>query len=59
MPRGATLSGSYHTQILSDVPEDSDVFHVLTRKPPVPETVGTQHFIYEVQKDGAIRIVKK
>ena len=30
-----------HTHVLDDTPEDTDVFHVLTRKPAVPELVVT------------------
>lgn len=33
MPKGTTPAAGYHTHVLSDVPEDTDVFHVLTRKP--------------------------
>jgi len=46
----------YHTHVLSDVPEDSDVLHVLQQDPPAPETIGTAHFVYEVTTDGSIRI---
>jgi hypothetical protein len=53
-----TVAG-YHTHILSDVPEDTDVFHVLTQDPTVPEFVGTAHFVYEVMADGTIKIEKE
>lgn len=43
-----------HTHILDEVPEDTDVFHVLTRKPAVPEIVLTRQFVFQVEKDGAI-----
>jgi hypothetical protein len=49
------VAGGYHTHVLSDVPEDTDVFHVLRRKPPVPEIVGTKSGIYIVQTDGTIK----
>ena len=59
-PRGAPNHGKtvagYHTHSLSDVPEDTDVLHVLQQSPPVPERVLTPHFIYEVASDGTIRI---
>ena len=45
-----------HSHVLSDVPEDTDVLHVLQRDPPIPETVSTAHFIYEITADGTIRI---
>jgi hypothetical protein len=59
-PKGTakTVAG-FHTHILSDVPEDTDVFHVLTEQPRVPEMIGTEHFIYAVNESGAIRIVDK
>jgi len=49
----------YHTHVLSDLPEDTDVFHVLAQDPPVPEMVGTSRFIYQVMTDGSIRIEKE
>ena len=59
-PKGALkIEFSYHTHVLSDLPEDTDVFHVLTEKPRLPEMIGTQHFIYKVEESGAIRIVDK
>jgi hypothetical protein len=56
MPKGTTPAGGYHTHVLSDVPEDTDVFHVLRRQPPVPEIVGTRNKkLYEISVDGTIR----
>lgn len=49
------IEGGYHTHVLSDVPEDTDVFHVLRKKPLVPEFVGTKSGIYIVQIDGTIK----
>ena len=49
----------YHTHVLSDLPEDTDVFHVLTQDPPVPEMVMTAHFMYQVKTDGTIQIEKE
>ena len=49
----------YHTHFLSELPEDTDVLHVLTQDPPVPETVVTPHFVYKVMKDGGIHIEKE
>jgi hypothetical protein len=48
-----------HTHVLSDVPEDTDVFHVLTQDPPLPEFVGTAHFMYKVMTDGTIQMEKE
>lgn len=50
-----TASG-FHTHVLSDLPEDTDVLHVLQQDPCIPETIGTAHFIYEITADGSIRI---
>ncbi|MCY7347483.1 MAG: hypothetical protein LH614_14865, partial [Pyrinomonadaceae bacterium] len=42
----------YHTAILDDVPEDTDVFHVLAREPKIPELVVTSKYVYRVAEDG-------
>jgi hypothetical protein len=56
LPKGSTAAGGIHTHILSDVPEDTDVFHVLTRQPPQPEFIGTRNRkLYEISVDGTIR----
>ena len=49
----------YHTHVLTDQPEDTDVFHVLTQDPPLPEFVTTPHFTYAVKTDGTIQIEQK
>lgn len=56
--KGKTVAG-YHTHVLSDLPEDSDVFHVLTQDPPVPEMVMAGHFLYQVKADGTIQVEKE
>jgi hypothetical protein len=48
-----------HTHVLDDIPEDTDVFHVLTRKSPVPEMVITKQFVFQVDPDGSIKYVGK
>jgi hypothetical protein len=48
-----------HTHVLDEVPEDTDVFHVLTRKPSVPELIRTDHFVFVVEPDGAIKYLGK
>ena len=48
-----------HTHVLDDTPEDTDVFHVLTRKPSVPEMVITKQFVFQVDPDGSIKYVGK
>ena len=48
-----------HTHVLSDVPEDSDVFLVLARKPSIPEYIGNmKKQIYVVATDGTIVLGK-
>ena len=48
-----------HTHVLDDTPEDTDVFHVLTRKPAVPELIVTEQFVFVVEPDGAIKYLGK
>jgi hypothetical protein len=48
------VEAGFHTHVLSDVPEDTDVFYVLTRKPPVPEMIGAGNRLYEILVDGTI-----
>jgi hypothetical protein len=52
VPKNA--AAGFHTHILSDLPEDTDVFLVLVRRPAVSEFVGTRDFIYEIHTDGTI-----
>jgi hypothetical protein len=54
--KGKKFVAGLHTDTLSDVPEDTDVLHVLQQNPPVPEIVGTAHYVYEIGVDGAIRV---
>jgi len=57
--KGKKIVAGLHTHVLAEVPEDTDVLHVLQQDPPLPETIGTQHFVYEVAIDGTIRIKKQ
>lgn len=60
IPKGAALAGGVHSHVLSDVPEDTDVFHVLTRQPPRPEFIGMRSGkIYVIGTDGTITEQKK
>ena len=56
--KGKKLAAGFHSHVLGDLPEDTDVFHVLTQDPRMPEIVGTAHFTYRVRTDGAITIEK-
>ena len=49
------VQAGFHTAIMDQIPEDSDVFHVLTRKPSVPEWIATKSFVYIIEPDGKIR----
>jgi len=50
--KGKKMVAGYHSHVLSDVAEDTDVMHVLQQDPPIPEMITTQHFVYEVAIDG-------
>jgi hypothetical protein len=53
-------AGGVHGHVLSDVPEDSDVFYVLTRNPSMPEFIACgENLMYQVKEDGSITIEKK
>lgn len=53
-----TSAFSLHTHILSDTPEDSDVFDVLTRRPLIPEYIFTCNFTYMVTPEASIQVVE-
>lgn len=55
VPQNVKPEMGYHTAILDDIPEDTDVFHVLAREPKLPEFVVTQKFVYRIETDGTIR----
>lgn len=56
---GRKIEASWHTHVLSNRPEDSDVFYVLTRKPLIPEYVGTMDKkIWVINTDGTIVLGK-
>lgn len=48
---------SLHTHILSNTPEDSDVFDVLTRRPLIPEYIFTCNFAYKVTPQVSVQVV--
>lgn len=56
---GVKEVGGYHTHVLSDVPEDTDVLLVLTRQPRMPEFVGTPKYVYIIGVDGNITMKKQ
>jgi hypothetical protein len=48
------IEAGYHVAVLDDVPEDTDVFHVLSRQPSVPQWIATKKYVYRVEVDGTI-----
>lgn len=53
-PPDNAVSG-FHTAVMDDIPEDTDVLHVLARKPSVPEYISTQKYMYRIDVDGTIK----
>ena len=49
----------FHTAVLDDRPEDSDVFAVLSRNPRRPEVVLTENYVYIVGIDGTIPLPRE
>jgi hypothetical protein len=49
------VMGGIHTHVLDDIPEDTDVFHVLRKEPPVPEMIVTEASVFTVGADGEIK----
>ena len=49
------LVAGMHSHVLDDIPEDTDVFHVLQRQPNVPELVVTKEFVFAIEADGSIK----
>lgn len=57
VPTDVTPTSGYHIAIMDDIPEDSDVFHVLTRNLNIPEMIVTNKFVYNVAADGSIKYI--
>lgn len=51
-----TVAG-FHTAVVDDIPEDTDVFYVLARRPAAPEWIGTRKYVYMVEVDGTIKYI--
>jgi hypothetical protein len=56
-PEGKIEAGT-HTAVLDDRPEDTDVFHVLSRDPRVPEYIVSRTYFFRVDLDGRITAYK-
>ncbi|HEX3368633.1 MAG TPA: hypothetical protein VHS56_03575 [Candidatus Cybelea sp.] len=53
-PNGGRLVANVFKEVLSDVPQDTDVFHVLAREPHLPSVVVARGQRYFIDVDGAI-----
>lgn len=58
MPSDSKTLAGYHTHVLSDLPEDTDVLLVLSRQPKIPEFVGAGGHVFVIAVDGTIKIEK-
>jgi len=56
---GDKIEAGYHTAVLDDRPEDTDVFHVLSREPKVPEYIASKSYFFRVDVDGRITAYKQ
>ena len=56
-PDSQSTEGGYHTAVLDDIPEDTDVFHVLSRRPLVPEWIMTKQYVFRIETDGTINFL--
>lgn len=54
----ARLVAKGGTKALRDLPEDSDVFHVLMNRPAAAEIVVTPRHQYRIEADGSIRLLQ-
>lgn len=55
--QGGTIEAGFHTAVLDEIPEDTDVFLVLSRRPFVPELIATKTYIYVIETDGKINYI--
>jgi hypothetical protein len=53
------VQNSFHSAVMDDIPEDSDVFHVLMRRPASDELVLTPNYVYKIKSDGSIQYLMK
>ena len=58
VPEGTSVAGGFHNDIYGDLPEDTDVFLVLSRQPKIPEYVGAGGHVFAIDVDGKIKISK-
>ena len=58
IPKSSKVAAGYHSHVLSNVPEDTDIFLVLSRQPRIPEYVSAGGHVFEIDIDGHIKITK-
>jgi hypothetical protein len=51
---GGRPAFGFHSHILSDVPEDSDIFYAMTRRAELGEWVATKKYTYEIMPDFSL-----
>src|SRR5688572_22980521 len=51
------LVAGMQTAVLDNLPEDTDVFHVLVRQPRVAQYVATDLFVYRIETSGEIKLL--
>ncbi len=54
---GKKLLSGGHAAVVDTIPEDTDVFHVLSRGLHVPEMVMTDKYVYRIEVDGTIKLL--
>lgn len=53
---GISVKVGYHSHVLSDLPEDTDVLLVLSRQPRIPEIVVAGPYIFTIDVSGKISV---
>lgn len=56
---GRETTTYFHTAVLDDRPEDSDVFAVVSRNPRGTEVVLTENYVYMIGIDGSIQLPRE
>ena len=51
-----TVKVGYHSHVLSEIPEDTDVLLVLTRQPRLPEIVVAGPYMFTIDVNGQIKM---
>ncbi len=55
MPPDSKVVAQYRTVVVANVPQDTDVFHVLARKPAMPDYISALGEFYVINVDGTIK----